>query len=125
MKEHKLLHIRVCSWDIINNDLVSHVVFSGDNCNTMFGRVAHASTNNFFAKFKDSLKDKLIGVGCPAHMLHNCLRHGMDTLHLDIQSVVLKIYNYFLVDTFRTESLKEVCSFVDIEYKQMLCHCET
>jgi hypothetical protein len=48
----------------------------------------------------------------------------MDTLNLDTQSGVLKIYNYFSVYTVRTESLKKCHNFVDIEYKQMLNHCE-
>jgi hypothetical protein len=91
----------------------------------MFRGAALASTNNVFANLKASVKDKLIGVGCLANILSNCLQHGMDTLDLDIQSVVVKIYNYFSVYTVRPESLKELTNFVDIEYKQMLYHCMT
>jgi hypothetical protein len=87
----------------------------------MFGGVAHASTNNVFAKLKDSTKDKLIVMGCPPHILNNCLQHGMDTSDLDIQSAVL---NHFSVYTVRTETLKEFHNFVYIECKQMLYHCE-
>jgi hypothetical protein len=46
----------------------------------------------------------------------------MNTLILDILSVVLRIYNYFSVYTVRTESLKEFCDFMDTEYKQDDCH---
>lgn len=107
-------------------DLVKKTVaFSGDNCNTMFGGVARSSTNNVFFKLKDVTRVQLIGVGCPAHVLNNCLQHGMDALDIDIQSIVLKIYNYFSIYTVRTESLKDFCNFVEIEYKQMLYHCET
>jgi len=42
----------------------------------------------------------------------------MNTLILDIQSVVLRIYNYFSVYTVRIESLKEFCNFMDTDYKQ-------
>jgi hypothetical protein len=73
----------------------------------MFGEVVCACTNYGFAKLKDSVKDQLIGLGCPAHILNNCLQYGMDTLDLVVQSVVLNIYNYFSVYTVRTESLKE------------------
>jgi hypothetical protein len=73
----------------------------------MFVEVACPSTNNVFGKLRCSLKAKLIGFRSPAHILNNCLQHGMDTLDLVVQSVVLKIYNYFSVCTVITESLKE------------------
>lgn len=91
----------------------------------MFGGVARTSTNNVFAKLKNNTNANLIGVGCPAHILNNCLQHGMDALDFDIQSVILKIYNYFSVYTVRTESLKEFCEFVNVEYKQLMYHCVT
>jgi len=46
----------------------------------------------------------------------------MNTLILDIQSVVLRIYNYFSLYSVRTESLKKFYSFMDTEYKQDDCH---
>jgi hypothetical protein len=58
----------------------------------MLGVVAHSSTDDVSAKLKVSLKDKLTGAVCPAHILNNCLQHGMDAL--GIQSVVLKMYYY-------------------------------
>ena len=51
---------------------------------------------------KTYVKGKLNGLDCLAHILHNCLQHGIDTLDLDIQSVILKIYIYFSVHTVRT-----------------------
>ena len=51
---------------------------------------------------KTYVKGKSIGLDYLAHILHNCLQHGTDTLNLDIQSHVLKIYNYFSVHTMRT-----------------------
>jgi hypothetical protein len=55
------------------SDLVSkHIAFSGDNYNKIFGGVACPSTNNVFTKLKDSVKYKLAGVDCPAHILNNC-----------------------------------------------------
>jgi hypothetical protein len=80
----------------------------------MFGGIAHASTHNPFAKLKVSVKDKLIGVDCPGHILSNCLQHGMDNLDLDSPSDVLKIYNYFSVYNVRTESLIAVLSVLNI-----------
>jgi hypothetical protein len=37
----------------------------------------------------------LTGMGCLAHILNNCLQHGMDTSDLDVPSVVVKIYIAF------------------------------
>nr|XP_033948870.1 zinc finger protein 583-like [Pseudochaenichthys georgianus] len=38
---------------------------------------------------------------------------------------MFKIYQYFHIYTVRTESLKEYCDFVDIEYRRMLSHSKT
>lgn len=40
---------------------------------------------------------------------------------------MLKIFNYFSKyrPTIRTESLKEFCEFVQIEYRTLLCHSKT
>lgn len=34
----------------------------------------------FFCHLKTSVNSKLIGVGCPAHVFHNCIQNGVDTL---------------------------------------------
>ena len=49
----------------------------------------------------------------------------VDTLDLNIESMVLKIYNYFSIYTVRTEQLKEYCEFVEVEYRQLLYHSKT
>jgi len=48
-----------------------------------------------FAKLHASVRDELTGMGCPAHILNDCLQHVMDTSDLDIWSIVLKIYITF------------------------------
>jgi hypothetical protein len=59
---------------LLSNELVSKgTTFSGDICNTVFGGVARATTNNVLVKLKDSVKDKLIGQCCPAYILNNCM----------------------------------------------------
>lgn len=78
------------------NILNKCMAFSGDNANTNFGGIARKPGKNVFTNLKSALKnDNLIGIGCPAHILHNCLQHGCDTLKYDIESIVLKIYNFF------------------------------
>ena len=67
----------------------------------------------------------LIGVGCPAHILNNCVHHGADTIDVDLENIMFKIYQYFHIYTVRTENLKQYCDFVDIEYRRMLSHSKT
>ena len=67
----------------------------------------------------------MVGVGCPAHVLHNCIQHGREILPIDVECIVLKIYNYFSVYTVRTEALKEFCVFMDINYRSLLSHSKT
>lgn len=85
------------------------IAFAGDNCNTNFGGLRRgAKGRNVFGKLKKMKSGgTLVGIGCPAHVLNNCVQHGVDTLDLDIESMVLKIYNYFSIYTVRTEHLKE------------------
>ncbi|XP_076807661.1 uncharacterized protein LOC143450824 [Clavelina lepadiformis] len=59
------------------------VAFTGDNCNTMFGGLRrNEQGNNVFAKLKKMLNPSLIGVGCSAHVLNNCIHHGAERLQL-------------------------------------------
>jgi hypothetical protein len=113
---------------LTKNNLASKcVAFTGDNCNTNFGGTRRdEGGNNVFAHLKRLLQNKtLIGVGCPAHILNNCVHHGADRLNVDIENIIFKIYQYFHIYTVRTESLKEYCDFVDVEYRRMLSHSKT
>jgi hypothetical protein len=102
------------------------VAFSGDNTNTNFGGLNRNPGENIFTYLKSGLEnDNLVGVGCPAHILHNTIQHGCDQLSFDVDSIVMKIYNYFSIYTVRTEQLKEFCDSVDLHHKQLLKHCKT
>ncbi|PIK59057.1 putative golgin subfamily A member 6C [Apostichopus japonicus] len=61
------------------------VAFSGDNCNTNFGGLRRGD-GNVFANLKRSVNPNLIGIGCPAHILNNCIQHGADRLSVGIDS---------------------------------------
>lgn len=79
-----------------------------------------------FANMKRSLQNKtLVGVGCPAHILNKCVQYGADTLDVEIENNMFRIYQYFHIYTVRTENLKEYCEFVDIEYRRLLSHSKT
>ena len=40
--------------------------------------------NNVFAKLKKMLNLSLIGVGCSAYALNNCIHHGAERMNIDI-----------------------------------------
>lgn len=99
------------------------VAFTGDNCNTMFGGLKrNEEGNNVFANLKKMLEKSLIGVGCPAHILNNCVHHGAERMDIDIENIINKIYQYFHIYTVRTEKLKEYCEFAEVEYRKLLSH---
>jgi len=101
------------------------IVFAADNCNTNFGGMRRAGTENVYSLLNREMQKDLIGIGCPAHIIHNAAKKGLETLSIDVQSIIMKIYNHFSVYTVRTEELKEFCEFVDIEYRQLLYHSPT
>lgn len=117
--------------EIIKTTLEKHdllakcVSFTGDNANVNFGGVNRLPGQNVWSKLKTLLEKDLVGVGCPAHILHNCAQHGTDTLKIDLASVIMKIFNYFSVYTVRTEALKEICDYIDINYHKLLYHSKT
>jgi hypothetical protein len=84
------------------------IAFCGDNCNTNFGGAARRGTNNGSAKLKTSnLKMKIQGTGCAANFLHNALQTSADTLPIDVQAIVNKIFQYFHIYTVWVEELNE------------------
>lgn len=121
--------IRIC--ELLTENLEKHellrkcIAFGGDSCNTNFGGVGRRGENNVFYHMKQATQNELVGVGCPAHLLHNAARHGFDRLDVDVEALVLKIYGYFSIYTIRTEELKKFCTFVNSEYKKVLKHSKT
>jgi len=102
------------------------IAFVGDNTNTNFGGINRKEGCNIFTNLKNNLNKELVCIGCPAHILHNSIHHGVDQLdNIDIDSIVLKIFNYFSIYTVRTEKLKEFCDFVNINYRNLLYHSKT
>lgn len=101
------------------------VAFAGDNTNTNFGGINRKEGKNVYSILKKTVNQNLVGVGCPAHILHNTIRHGVDTLDIDVECIVLKLHNFFSIYTVRTEELKEYCTFVESNYKPLLSHSKT
>ncbi|KAF0692998.1 protein FAM200B-like, partial [Aphis craccivora] len=101
------------------------IAFSADNTNCNFGGVARNGKNNVFYKLKEIFNKDLIGVGCAAHILNNAVQTAADTLPIDVQVIIGKIFQHFYIYTVRVHALKEFCEFVNIEYKTVLGHSKT
>ena len=102
------------------------MAFTGDNCNTIFGGLRrNEQGNNVFAKLKKMLNPSMIGVGCSAHVLNNCIHHGAERMIIEIENNINKIYQYFSIYTVRTEQLKEYREFANCEYNRLLSHSKT
>lgn len=107
-----------------NNIKSKCVAFVGDNTNRNFGGINRKSGQNIFSKLKSSVNKNLLGIGCPAHIL--AIHHGVDQFDMfDVESIILKMYNYFSIYTVRTESLKDFCEFTYITFRELLYHSKT
>ena len=93
--------------------------------NAFTGLWRNEQGNNVFAKLKKMLNPSLIGVGCSALGLNNCIHHGAERMNIDIENNINKIYQYFSIYTVRIEQLKEYCEFANCEYKKLLSHSKT
>lgn len=111
---------------LVKNNLDKKVVgFCGDNCNTNFGGVKRAGTNNVFHRLKNNLGREINGIGCGAHIVHNCVQSGVDGLPIDIEALVVKIYKHFYIYTVRVTKLQEFCEFAEVQYRKLVQHGNT
>ena len=99
------------------------ISFTGDNCNTNFGGIRRRRGNNVFTHLKSEVPG-LVGVSWSAHIVNNCLHHGINQMSLDLESIIYKIYQYFfhLYCSYREV---ERLLHVEIEYKKLLSHSVT
>ena len=54
--------------------------FCADNCNTNLEGLKRRRQNNVFFKLKENIGRNLTEIGCAAHIVHNCIQHGVDNL---------------------------------------------
>lgn len=101
------------------------VAFCGDNTNTNFGGLKRQGKCNVFTKLKATLHENIEGIGCPAHILHNCVQTSADSLSCDVETIIVKVFSHFYIYTVRTERLKEFCDYVGTEYMNVMCHSKT
>ena len=100
--------------------------FVADNAPINFGGLNRRGANNVLSLLKKKVSPNVIGVGCPAHILHNCAQHGLDQFGtFDIDVVVFKLFKHFSVYTLKTAELKDFCEFVQVQYQPLLSHSKT
>lgn len=97
------------------------IAFGADNTNCNFGGLERRGVENIYYKLKEKVPN-IRGAGCSAHVLHNTARKACEILNVDVELVVIKIFSFFKSFTLRTERLKELCDFIDMEYHQLLSH---
>ncbi|CAH2109237.1 unnamed protein product [Euphydryas editha] len=74
------------------------ISFTADNANVNFvGINRQSSGRNVLTNLQRLLHKDIIGVGCPAHVLHNRAQHGTEVLKIDIEVLDMKLLNYFCV----------------------------
>ena len=101
------------------------VALCADNTNTNFGGCRRLGKNNVWRKLEAELERKIIGIGCGAHIIHNCLQCAVDCLPIDIECFAVKVYKYFYIYSVRVEELKSFCEFAGNNYNKVLEHGNT
>lgn len=95
--------------------------FCGDNCRTNFGNVDRVhGDKNVFARLKHAIGDKLVGIGCILHILHNTPEDAcLNALPFDVQHILVLIYKQFYKSTKQTKSLEQCCNELSIEFAKI------
>jgi hypothetical protein len=95
--------------------------FSVDNASVNYGK--HSSV---FQNLK-KVNDRIIAANCPAHILHNASKKAADKMALDVEVLVVIIFNHFSSSAKCTAALKLVFAFLDNggEYSELLSYMTT
>lgn len=98
------------------------VAMSADNANCNFGGLKRKKGDNVHTILQSNLDKSLLGIGCVAHIVHNSAHSAMNSIPIDIEGFVSKIFSYFHIYTVRVERLKDFSEFVGQEYSKILGH---
>ena len=62
-----------------------------------FGGLSRKPGANVFSSLNIQLEnDNLVGVGCPARIVHNCVHHGCDQLKHDIEMINFSVISQYI-----------------------------
>jgi hypothetical protein len=73
------------------------LAFSADNASVNYGK--HSSV---FQNLK-KVKDRIIADNFPAHIPHNAAKKAADKMAVDVEVLVVKLFNHFSSSAKRTE----------------------
>jgi hypothetical protein len=71
--------------------LEKFIAISADNTNTNFRGKKRNEKNNLYYKLQEKTLNNLIGIGCPAHVVHSAVQTAVDCLPVDLQLIINKI----------------------------------
>jgi hypothetical protein len=74
-------------------EITGKVGFCGANISTYYGGIHRRGNAHVITKLKDRLERGIAGTGCNAQIVHNCLQSACDTLPIEAEGLVVKIYN--------------------------------
>jgi hypothetical protein len=101
------------------------VALFADSTNTNFGGCKRVGKNNVWRKLEIQMEREIIGIGCGAHIIHNCLQCAVDCLPIDIECFAVKVLKYFHIYTVIVEELKTFFDFAENNYAKLLEHGNT
>ena len=83
-------------------------------CTADNASVHHGKYNSAYQKLKVTLKN-IIAANDLACILHYATRCDTVNLEIDDENIVLKLHSHFSISPKRTEQLKEICEFMEVE----------
>jgi hypothetical protein len=93
--------------------------FCADNASVNYG--IHKSV---FQNLKNE-NDLILKANCNCHVIHNAAKFGLLKLSLDIENLVIKVYNHFSTSAIKSNALKSCFEYTENEYKTILRHVPT
>ena len=102
-----------------NIDMSKATAYSADNASVNYG-VHHSVYQHLKVEQPNLLK-----ANCCAHVVHNCLKNAASKLDVDVELIVIRVFNHFSSSAGRRQQLKEFYEFLDIEWCELLRHVPT
>lgn len=113
----------VCEKYRLEDKIIS---YSADNAAVNFGGLTRGGDVNVFHQLQARYGNKLVGVGCNVHLLHNTSQNACNGIDIfNVEAIVVKIYKHFQRNTVRVTHLKEICDTTDIEFMELLGYGKT
>lgn len=63
--------------------------------------------------------------GCLAHFVNNTFKFALQQLYVDVEIIILKMYNHSGAGALRIEHLKEFVVFVELAWQELIIHVKT